>query len=126
MFFDQYGIHLGPLYLRFYGLIVVAAILAGTVLIERLAKARGMNAQFIWDSLIWTTGAGAGDVSSRSPARRKLSGLGRSHRARAGAWASCRPLGELCQPRTVRCADRFALGNIYSSKKEAGWLRTVR
>lgn len=58
MFFDQYGIHLGPLYLRFYGLIVVAAILAGTVLIERLAKARGMNAQFIWDSLIWTTVAG--------------------------------------------------------------------
>ena len=58
MTIDQYGIHLGPLYLHFYGLIIVAAILAGTVLIERLAKARGMNAQFIWDSLIWTMVAG--------------------------------------------------------------------
>lgn len=54
MSIDQYGIHLGPLYLHFYGLIIVLGILAGTLLIERLAKARGMNAQFIWDSLVWT------------------------------------------------------------------------
>ena len=58
MTIDQYGIHLGPLYLHFYGLIIVLGIMAGTVLIERLAKARGMNAQFIWDSLIWTMVAG--------------------------------------------------------------------
>ncbi len=58
MFIDQYGIHLGPLYLHFYGLIIVLGTIAGTVLIERLAKARGMNAQFIWDSLIWTMVAG--------------------------------------------------------------------
>ena len=58
MTIDQYGIHLGPLYLHFYGLIIVIGIMAGTVLIERLAKARGMNAQFIWDSLIWTMVAG--------------------------------------------------------------------
>jgi phosphatidylglycerol:prolipoprotein diacylglycerol transferase len=54
MFIDQYGIHLGPFYLHFYGLIIVLGIIAGTVLIEWLAKARGMNSQFIWDSLIWT------------------------------------------------------------------------
>ncbi|MCL5429216.1 MAG: prolipoprotein diacylglyceryl transferase [Chloroflexi bacterium] len=58
MFIDQYGIHLGPLYLHFYGLILVLGILAGTLLSERLAKARSMNAQFIWDSLIWTLVAG--------------------------------------------------------------------
>lgn len=58
MSIDQYGIHLGPLYLHFYGLIIVLGILAGTVLIERLAKGRGMNAQFIWDSLIWIMVAG--------------------------------------------------------------------
>lgn len=53
MTFDQYGIHLGPLYLRFYGMIIVLGILAGAALIERLAKARGMQAQFLWDSLVW-------------------------------------------------------------------------
>lgn len=58
MTIDQYGIHLGPLYLHFYGLIIVLGILVGTVLIERLAKARSMNTQFIWDSLIWTMVAG--------------------------------------------------------------------
>lgn len=58
MIIDQTGIQLGPLYLRFYGMIIALAILAGTVLIERLAKARGMQVQFIWDSLIWTIVAG--------------------------------------------------------------------
>jgi phosphatidylglycerol:prolipoprotein diacylglycerol transferase len=58
MSIDQYGIHLGPLYLHFYGLIIVLGILAGTVLIDRLAKVRGMKVQFIWDSLVWIMVAG--------------------------------------------------------------------
>jgi phosphatidylglycerol:prolipoprotein diacylglycerol transferase len=58
MTIDQYGIHFGPIYLHFYGLIVVLGILAGTVLIDRLARRRGMKVQFIWDSLIWIMVAG--------------------------------------------------------------------
>ena len=36
---DAYGIHIGPLYLRFYALILVTAIFVGTWITARRAKA---------------------------------------------------------------------------------------
>mgnify|MGYP002624759314 FL=1 len=55
---DQYGIHLGPLYLRFYGLIIMAGAVAGAYLADWLAQRRKMNTDFLWDSLLWIIFAG--------------------------------------------------------------------
>lgn len=55
---DQYGIHLGPLYLRFYGLILMGGTLLGSMLIERLAARRKMDVDFLWSSLFWMILAG--------------------------------------------------------------------
>ena len=58
MSIDQYGIHLGPLYLRFYGVILMLGVVAGAYLAERLAKQRKMDTNFLWDSLFWVVIAG--------------------------------------------------------------------
>ncbi|MBL8055965.1 MAG: prolipoprotein diacylglyceryl transferase [Anaerolineales bacterium] len=50
---DQFGIHLGPLYLRFYGLILVSGAFAGGYLAALEAKRRGWNPDHVWDGLIW-------------------------------------------------------------------------
>lgn len=50
---DQLGLHLGPLYLRFYGLILVTGAFAGGYLAAREAKRRGLNPDLVWDGLIW-------------------------------------------------------------------------
>lgn len=55
---DQYGIHLGPLYLRFYGIILMSGAVAGAYLADRLAQRRKLNVDFLWDSLFWIIAAG--------------------------------------------------------------------
>jgi phosphatidylglycerol:prolipoprotein diacylglycerol transferase len=54
MSFDPYGIHLGPLYFRYYGMILVLGAFAATYLGRRLAEKMGIkDPDFAWDALIW-------------------------------------------------------------------------
>lgn len=50
---DQFGIHLGPLYLRYYGLILVTGAFLGGYLASLEAKRKGHNADQIWDGMLW-------------------------------------------------------------------------
>jgi phosphatidylglycerol---prolipoprotein diacylglyceryl transferase len=54
----QPGICLGPLPLRFYGIIIVLGILVGGYVAAREARFRGENPDRIWDALIWIVIAG--------------------------------------------------------------------
>lgn len=61
MSIDTFGIHLSPLYMRFYGLILMAGALAGAYLAAREAQPKGpaMFSCFIWFSiqsfaLVWS------------------------------------------------------------------------
>ncbi|MBX3047754.1 MAG: prolipoprotein diacylglyceryl transferase [Anaerolineales bacterium] len=58
MSIDELGIHLGPLYIRYYGLIVMGAVVAGAALAEWHAKQRKLRSDFIWESLLWVVLAG--------------------------------------------------------------------
>ncbi len=54
MSLDQYGIHVGPLYFRYYGMILVAGAFAATYLGRRLAARMGLkNPDIAWDAMIW-------------------------------------------------------------------------
>ena len=53
MSIDQYGLHLGPLYIRFYGVILMLGVVAAAYLADREAQRRKMNTEFLWDSLFW-------------------------------------------------------------------------
>ena len=50
---DRYGIYLGPLYIHFYALILLTGVLAAAGLASREARRRGLNAEHVWDMLIW-------------------------------------------------------------------------
>jgi phosphatidylglycerol:prolipoprotein diacylglycerol transferase len=50
---DQFGIHIGPLYIRFYALALLAGILAGATLTAYRAKRRGEDPEQVWNGLIW-------------------------------------------------------------------------
>ena len=54
----QPGICLGPLPIRFYGIIIVLGILVGGFVATREAHWRGENSDRIWDALIWIAIAG--------------------------------------------------------------------
>jgi phosphatidylglycerol:prolipoprotein diacylglycerol transferase len=58
MSIDQYGIHLGPLYIHFYGIILMSGVVAAAYLAEWSAKQRKMHSDFIWDMLFWVVIAG--------------------------------------------------------------------
>jgi phosphatidylglycerol:prolipoprotein diacylglycerol transferase len=47
------GFPLGPLYIRFYGIILMLGALAAAWLAEREARRRGLNGELVWDALIW-------------------------------------------------------------------------
>ena len=49
----QPGICIGPLPIRFYGIIIVLGILVGGFVATREARYRGENPDRIWDALIW-------------------------------------------------------------------------
>lgn len=53
MSIDQFGIHLGPLYIHFYGIILMLGVVAAAYLAENLAKKRKLDTEFIWDCLFW-------------------------------------------------------------------------
>ena len=54
----QPGLCLGPLPIRFYGIIIVLGILVGGFVAAREARFRGENPDRIWDALIWIAIAG--------------------------------------------------------------------
>ncbi len=54
----QPGICLGPLPIRFYGIIIVLGIIVGGFVAAREARYRGENPDRIWDALIWIAIAG--------------------------------------------------------------------
>ncbi len=47
------GFQIGPLYVRFYGIILMLGALAGGWLATREAKRRGIDPEIVWDLLIW-------------------------------------------------------------------------
>ncbi|MGA2111560.1 MAG: prolipoprotein diacylglyceryl transferase [Anaerolineales bacterium] len=53
MSIDSYGIHLGILYVRFYGLILMTGAIAAAFLAERQAGKLGQDRDRVWDLLIW-------------------------------------------------------------------------
>ncbi len=50
---DDYGIHLGPLYIHFYALILLSGMLAAAWFTARRARAAGFDATLVWDGLMW-------------------------------------------------------------------------
>ncbi len=54
MAIDSLGIHLGGLYIRFYGLIIVTGAMAAGYLSAYEARRRHLDPAFVWDALIWT------------------------------------------------------------------------
>ncbi|MGD9099721.1 MAG: prolipoprotein diacylglyceryl transferase [Anaerolineae bacterium] len=55
---DDLGIHLGPLYIRFYALALLAGILAAAALIAYRTRRYGHDPERLWDGLIWVVIAG--------------------------------------------------------------------
>lgn len=49
----QYGLQLGPLYIRFYGIILMTGALAAAWLASREAQRREHDPQHVWDAMIW-------------------------------------------------------------------------
>ncbi len=47
------GFQLGPLYIHFYGIILMLGALAAAFLAEREARRRGQNSDLVWDGLVW-------------------------------------------------------------------------
>lgn len=47
------GFQLGPLYIRFYGIILMIGAVAAAFLAEREARRRGQDSELVWDGLIW-------------------------------------------------------------------------
>ena len=58
MSFDTFGIQLGPLYLRYYGLILISGAFAAAYLASVEARRRGHNPDYVWDGLLWVLLAG--------------------------------------------------------------------
>jgi len=50
---DSLGIHIGPLYLRFYGIILVTGAMIGAYLASLEARRKSLNPDSVWDGLIW-------------------------------------------------------------------------
>lgn len=47
------GFQLGPLNIRFYGIIIMVGALAGAWLVSREARRRGQDSDNVWDALVW-------------------------------------------------------------------------
>ncbi len=52
------GIQLGPIFIHFYGIIIMVGALLGAWLASRQAKRRGDNGDLVWDVLPWLLVAG--------------------------------------------------------------------
>ncbi len=53
MTFDPYGIHIGPLYFRYYGFILMFGALAAALVSRRLLSKTDKDPDIVWDALIW-------------------------------------------------------------------------
>lgn len=51
--FDAYGIHLGPLYFRYYGMLIMAGAVAGTFVTRHMLARRHKDPDLVWDGLLW-------------------------------------------------------------------------
>jgi phosphatidylglycerol---prolipoprotein diacylglyceryl transferase len=51
--FDAYGIHVGPLYFRYYGMIIMAGAVAGAFVARHILSKREKDPDLVWDGLIW-------------------------------------------------------------------------
>jgi phosphatidylglycerol:prolipoprotein diacylglycerol transferase len=58
MSIDDLGIHLGPLYFRFYAMALTSGIIAAAVLIAYRAKRHGEDPDYVWNGLLWVVLAG--------------------------------------------------------------------
>jgi len=47
------GFQLGPLTIRFYGIILMVGAVVAAFVAEREARRRGLNSENVWDALIW-------------------------------------------------------------------------
>jgi phosphatidylglycerol:prolipoprotein diacylglycerol transferase len=47
------GFQLGPIYIHFYGIILMLGAVAAAFLADWLAKRRGLKSDIVWDALIW-------------------------------------------------------------------------
>jgi phosphatidylglycerol:prolipoprotein diacylglycerol transferase len=47
------GFNIGPLFIHFYGLILMGGALAGALLADREARRRGQNSELVWDAFVW-------------------------------------------------------------------------
>jgi phosphatidylglycerol:prolipoprotein diacylglycerol transferase len=47
------GFSIGPLYIRFYGILIMLGAIAAAFLAEREARRRKLNSEIVWDGLIW-------------------------------------------------------------------------
>jgi phosphatidylglycerol:prolipoprotein diacylglycerol transferase len=47
------GFYIGPLHIRFYGIILMLGVLAAAFMTERIARGRGIKSDVVWDGLIW-------------------------------------------------------------------------
>ncbi len=52
------GIDIGPLTIRFYGIIIMLGVVAAAWLATKEAKRRGLDPDLVWDGLIWVILAG--------------------------------------------------------------------
>jgi phosphatidylglycerol:prolipoprotein diacylglycerol transferase len=52
------GFSIGPVFIRFYGIILMLGALAAAFMAERGARRRKLNSEFVWDGLIWVLIAG--------------------------------------------------------------------
>ncbi len=53
MSIDAYGIHLGPLYFRFYGMILMTGAVVAAYLAAWMLRKRNHDPEIVWDGLIW-------------------------------------------------------------------------
>lgn len=53
MSFDQYGIHLGFLYLRYYGMIIMFGVIMATYVARWMLRKMGKDPEIVWDALTW-------------------------------------------------------------------------
>lgn len=47
------GFEVGPLFIRYYGIIVMIGVVAAAWLAEREARRRDLNGELVWDGLVW-------------------------------------------------------------------------
>jgi phosphatidylglycerol:prolipoprotein diacylglycerol transferase len=47
------GFQAGPVFIHFYGIIIMLGAVAATYLAERQARKRGLDGEVVWDALVW-------------------------------------------------------------------------